>query len=73
MAQHLDYFAGLVISGRIEGDVIVYYITHTLRVASVISIYINLEVFGPNLLKLLAVITGLTGQSVDEILGTKKK
>jgi hypothetical protein len=73
MAQHLDYFADLVISNRIEWDVMYYYITHTLRAAGLIRMGIKLEVFGPNIIKLLTVIAAHTNRSVDDLLSGEKK
>jgi hypothetical protein len=72
MAQHLDYFADLVLSNRIEWDVVPYYVTHLVRTSGEISMGLKLELFGPNLTKLLTQIAGLSGKSLDDLLGTKK-
>jgi hypothetical protein len=72
MAQHLDYFADLVLSNRIEWDVMRYYITHTLRAGGLIHLGIKLEIFGPNILKLLTIIGANTNRSVGDMLSGKK-
>lgn len=72
-AQHLDHFADLVLSNRIEWDVVHHYITHLIRVGGEITVYIKLDVFGPNLSKLLTLIATMSGKSsLDDLLGINK-
>lgn len=62
MAQHADYFADLVLTNRVGWDVVKYYITHLIRIGGEIN-SLDLQVFGPNLIKLLDTFSRMTGRS----------